>query len=530
MALQKDIYREFEDILGPENISEEPAVLDGYTFYWIPIKYKEKDMAFPSVEESFPRPEAIVLPGSTKDVQAVLKVCNRRGIKSKATSTTYGAFSMVSSKGIIMIDLRRMNRIIDIDEKNMFIVVEPYVSFAQVQAEAMKRGLICHVITAGPSASFLASLTAVHGHNIQGISQGYSGRNLLGFEWVSPAGEILRFGSLGSGAGWFASDGPGPGLRGVVRGVAGTFGGLGVFTKAAGHLHPWSGPSTLEVEGISPEYESKIPPLFEYHIMEWPSWEKCADAQYKIGEAGIAYALHKAGGPGSHGAIISTSNNDWYERWQTGKMHIPEFTQAIVMAANFPEEHDYQVKVLARILEETDGKILPVGEETTFRNRDYIQMIRTCFTGRLAFRATGRHSSGHIMVSGDTIDNAAVALNIADRLKDKYAAKGAIYDDGMYNNWATAIEGGHWGHYEGPPATDPTNEETSIIKAQYDAEAAQATLVAPLSCAWVAVGQENAKIFSPLCGHYDTWMRKIKKAFDPNCVSDPANYISAEKE
>ena len=33
-----------------------------------------------------------------------------------------------------------MNKIIDIDEKNMFAVIEPYVTAAQLQAEAMKRG------------------------------------------------------------------------------------------------------------------------------------------------------------------------------------------------------------------------------------------------------------------------------------------------------------------------------------------------------------------------------------------------------
>jgi glycolate oxidase len=530
MALPKDVYRELEDILGPENISEEPAVLDGYTFYWLPIMFKGEEQTYPAPEEYPPGPEAIVLPGSTKEVQAVLKVCNRRGIKSKASSTTFGAFNMVGGKGVIILDLRRMNRILDIDEKNMYIVVEPYVCFAQVQAEAMKRGLNCNVITAGPSASFLASYTSVHGHNIQGISQGYSGRNLLGVEWVLPTGEVVRLGSPGSGAGWFSGDGPGPSLRGIMRGVAGLCGGLGVFTKAAGHLHPWPGPSIMEIEGISPEYETKIPPLFEYHIMEWPSWEKCADAQYKIGEAGIAYALHKAGGPGSHGAIVTGNNNEYYEKWQTGKMLIPEFSLAIVMAASFSEEHAYQVKVLDRILDETGGKIVPLGEEAIFKNRDYMQMIKTCFTGRLAFRTTGRHSSGHTMVTGDTIDNAAVALNIADRLVDKYAAEGVIYFDGTYNNWATAIEGGHWGHYEGPPLTDVTNEEASRGKMQLDKEAAERSLEAPLSNGWLAMGQEGTKRLSPHCGNFDTWMRKIKKAFDPNCVSDPVGYISAEEE
>ncbi len=532
MALPKDVYRELEDILGPENISEDPAVLEGYAFYQAPIKFKAKNQTYPAPEDYPPGPEAVALPGSTKDVQAVIKLCNRRGIKSKASSTTFGGqFNAVGSKGVIMLDLRRMNRILEIDEKNMYIVVEPYVCFAQVQAEAQKRGLNCNVITAGPSASYLASLTSVHGHNIQAMSQGYSGRNLLGVEWVLPTGEIIRLGALGSGAGWFSGDGPGPSMRGIMRGMAGLNGGLGVFTKAAGHLHPWPGPSTMEIKGISPEYETEIPPLFQYHIMEWPSWEKCADAQYKIGEAGIAFALHKAGGPGSHGAIVTGNNNEYYEKWQTGEFFIPEFSLAILMAANSPEEHAYQAKVLDMILGETGGKIVPLGEKPSFKNRDYIHMVKTSFTGRSAFRLTGGlGAGGGTIVTGDTIDNAAVALNMADRLRDKYAAKGVIYDDGMYNNWATAMEAGHWGHYEGPFMTDVTDEESCKGAMQLDEEATEPPFDVPLSNSWMAMGWVRTKVYSPHCGNFHTWMRKIKKVFDPNNVSDPVGYVSAEEE
>jgi glycolate oxidase len=522
MALKRKAYRELEDILGAENISEEPAVLDGYAFYF---------RRGPGAENQyFTRPEAIVLPGSTEDVQAIMRLCNRHGLKSKATSTSYGPWSAVGGEGVIIIDLRRMNRILEIDEKNMYIVVEPYVSFAQVQAEAQKRGLNCNVITAGPSASFLANYTSMHGHNIQAISQGYSGRNLLGVEWVLPTGEVLKLGSLGSGAGWFSGDGPGPSLRGIMRGIGGLGGGLGVFTKCAGHLHPWPGPPTMEIEGVSPYYEAEIPPLFEYHIMEWPNWEQCADAQYKIGEAGIAYILHKAGGPGTHGSIVTGNNNELYEKRQSGEFTIPEFSLAIVMAGNTPEEHAYQQKVLDRILADTGGKIVPTGEDPTFRKRDYIHLIKTSFSARLAFRLTGSMGPNCLMLAGDTIDNAAVALNMADRFVDKYKAKGVLYDDGGYNNWATAIENGHWGHYEGPLAIDATDEKSFKGAVEADEEARKSVFKVPLSNSWDALGWESTKKISPHCGNFHTWMRKIKKAFDPNTASDPSGYVSAEEE
>ena len=56
----------------------------------------------------------------------------------KPASTAWCDTAQALQKGVIVLDLRRMNRILEIDEKNMFAVVEPYVIGAQLQAEVMK--------------------------------------------------------------------------------------------------------------------------------------------------------------------------------------------------------------------------------------------------------------------------------------------------------------------------------------------------------------------------------------------------------
>jgi len=132
MTLPQDIYREFEDIVGTENISIDPAMISIYSLQrpaTAPGKTK--------MERWFPESEAVMLPGSTKEIQAIVKLCNRRKIKCKVTTTGYGNINMPGSEGVVLLDLRRMNRILELDEKNMMVLVEPYVSFAQVQAEAM---------------------------------------------------------------------------------------------------------------------------------------------------------------------------------------------------------------------------------------------------------------------------------------------------------------------------------------------------------------------------------------------------------
>jgi len=64
----------------------------------------------------------------------------------------------------------------------------------------------------------------------------------------------VRLGSLGSVGEWFCGDGPGPSLRGAIRGNVVPMGGLGVFTLAATKIYHWPGPTSIDLEGVSPKY------------------------------------------------------------------------------------------------------------------------------------------------------------------------------------------------------------------------------------------------------------------------------------
>ena len=177
-----------------------------------------------------PRAGAVVLPGSAEEVQAIVKTCNRYKLKCKAHSTGWGLYGAPITENAIQLDMRRMDRILEIDEKNMFAVIEPYVIGATLQAEAMKVGLNTHMIGAGASCSPLAAATSFQGAGPDSIFMGSGPENLLAAEWVMPTGDILRTGSLGSGLGWFSGDGLGPSLRGYIQG--GTWG-----LRWAGRIH-----------------------------------------------------------------------------------------------------------------------------------------------------------------------------------------------------------------------------------------------------------------------------------------------------
>ena len=128
MELSKWEYGALEDIVGSENISQDPVILDTYNQVW------GNQLVFG--EKWSRRPAAVLLPGSTEEIQAIVKVCNRYGIVFKPFSSGFEitAIALVSDKSV-MLDLKRMDKILEVDVKNMHAVVEPYVSVHKLQIE-----------------------------------------------------------------------------------------------------------------------------------------------------------------------------------------------------------------------------------------------------------------------------------------------------------------------------------------------------------------------------------------------------------
>ncbi len=289
MALEKNVYMELEQIVGAENITDDPAVLDSY-------RYSLAHTAIhlgPFFNTYTPRGAAVLLPGSVEQVEAIVKLCNKYKVKFKASSTFWSAQGYPSEDNTIQLDMRRMDRILEIDEKNMFAVIEPGVIGATLQAEAMKVGLNTHIPGSGCSCSTLASATSYFGSGPGNLYGGWHYDNLLGVEWVMPTGDILRTGSLGSGCGWFCGEGPGPSMKGVARGFLGSKGAMGVYTKCAIKLFAWPGPEKLPVEGIVPAYKTSLPDNFKAYTVAFPSWKAWADAAYMIWDTGLGYLAHR---------------------------------------------------------------------------------------------------------------------------------------------------------------------------------------------------------------------------------------------
>jgi len=143
------------------------------------------------------RPLGVVYPRSTQDVQAVVRAANRYRIPLYPISTgnNIGLGSRsASTAGQVVVDLGyRMNRILDIDERLAFAVVEPGVSYQAMYDELVRRGnkLMLDVTSGPPQGGMIGNaLDKGAGYTPYFDHFGFS----CGMEIVLGSGEVLRTG------------------------------------------------------------------------------------------------------------------------------------------------------------------------------------------------------------------------------------------------------------------------------------------------------------------------------------------------
>jgi glycolate oxidase len=495
VALLRDVYRMLEAIVGPEHISEDPEITDVYAINC-----------------------------STDEVQAIVIVCNRFKIKFKAHSTGWGSWANVDTEDAVLLDLRRMNRILEIDSKNQYAVVEPYVSWAQLMAETMKVGLFPNVIGAGSNTSVLASCTSMLGAGLTGMYTGFNGRNVLGVEWVLPTGEILKLGSLGAGAGWFCGEGPGPSARALMRGNFGAMGSLGVFTKCATKLYHWPGPSTFKIEGESPHYTLAAPiENCRVYGISFPSLENLREAMYKICDAEIAWGMLRSGPLGA--AIAATPSNKEFEQlWERGIFQSRPYALPVLIMADTQREFEYKVRVLEDIIAEEGGSFGRGGIEPKEQARRQLRYLASDRHGQL-FRL-GSYSTS--MGSWGTLDNIIRQEAIAGETKRPYVEKGLMISDDVGNPGIMMCEG-HYGYEECMHVFDPTEPEGVEATVKFlEGETLQACLKHHFSLDNMGTFNLEGKALNKLgkaCYNFHLWQSKILAALDPNGVTESGTYL-----
>lgn len=433
---QSQVRDELARIVGDRYVSIDPATLAGYS-------WKTGLGSVPPGMDKFESvwAVAVVLPATVEEVAEIVRFCNRQGLHFKAHSTGYGSTGNVGVPDAVAIDLRRMDTL-EIDDENRMAVIGPYTTAGRLQAEAFKRGLTCHIVGAGPAHSPLASATSVFGIGVTSHFTSMNARNLLSWEWVSPKGDIVRGGSRGSELGWFSGDGPGPGLRGMIRGMNGAMGALGVFTKIGYKLYPVPFKGLAVNTGQHPQIGMAIPQHCRFYHVVWDAVEDQQRATFEILQADVVMAMLRM--PPDHiGWTVTASNAEYVEKLQDGTL--PEvarvenrFSWSLATGSRSAEEAAWRDRVLHDIVQRTGGRFLDLrveDEEVLYRN-----LMTSHYIPRV-FRPTGGISTTFGIV--DSFQHLSKAISDAEEViaHDSFAEDGKLVRGSPEEHWIWSHEG-----------------------------------------------------------------------------------------
>jgi glycolate oxidase len=174
------------------------------------------------------------MPKDVEEIRRIILLAKREKIPVTpfVYGTNVGGLS-IPAEGSILVDLRRMNRIVSIDDDGMVAVVEPRVTQSQLKKELDKRGLY-YPYTAGPHCGSVMCSALLEGVGNLSLITGNQADNITGLEVVLPTGELVKVGSCTISPYWFAAF-PLPDLRGLFVGWQGT---TGIVTKIGLKLIP----------------------------------------------------------------------------------------------------------------------------------------------------------------------------------------------------------------------------------------------------------------------------------------------------
>jgi (+)-pinoresinol hydroxylase len=182
--------RRFQDAIGRDWVFTSDDDLYSYYDHFSYLKGEPDDLI----------PSAAVGPDTVEQVQAIVRIANEFRIPLYAISTgknfAYGG-PAPNVRGSVTVDLKRMNRVLEVDDKRHFALVEPGVSYIDLYRHIQEHGLKVWIDTPDPGWGSLVGNALDHGIGYTlGFYRDHFGAH-CGMEVVLPNGELLRTGMGG---------------------------------------------------------------------------------------------------------------------------------------------------------------------------------------------------------------------------------------------------------------------------------------------------------------------------------------------
>ncbi len=217
-SVSEEMLAELRTALGDEYVLTAADKLD---------QYKTDEETDP---KKFHLPEAVVLPGCTQEVAAVVKLCNKYHVpvtvRGGGTSLADGAIPVCG--GIVLL-MERMNHILKMDTQAMYMEVEAGVRTIDIQQKANAAGFLYAGDPCSAESCQIGGNLATNAGGNKAVRYGVTRNQVYSLEMVTPTGEIVEVGAR------LKKCSTGYCMEQLVMGSEGT---LGIITKATLKLQP----------------------------------------------------------------------------------------------------------------------------------------------------------------------------------------------------------------------------------------------------------------------------------------------------
>jgi glycolate oxidase len=444
-------------------------------------------------------PSAVVLPTSAQEVSEVVRLANRHRIpvvpRAGGTGLTDGA---VPLRHGIVVDVKLMNQILELDHVNRTVTVGPGINMLKLNEELRGHGYIYPDNPASYPCSLVGGRIGTSGWSLIGARYGHTRDLVISFEIVLPTGEIIRVGDGGGRA--VRKSSSGYQLKHLFMGHQGT---LGIVTEA-----------TLE---LVPRPETEFSAFLAYgdYMDAWRATGELA----RSGVATLAGVV-----------LFDEWKIKYLRRDDEAYIPQPESVKAVIACAAYghAEEVRAGAKRLLRIGKASGGSYL--GDEIS--QGDWASRH-----DRYATPQHGRTRDGQVALMSWHCEDASIPYSELPIVREKWhAIAGGLRERfDMFDDWGMfAYTNGAfkpWGDYL-------TEIDIGIWEMKWDDESWSAWVDAKRELARVSIEhggsisachgscREGEVDLVPLelGGGFDV-MKKIKRALDPGNIMNPGKYL-----
>ncbi|NSL51899.1 FAD-binding oxidoreductase [Calidifontibacillus erzurumensis] len=486
--------QELVDLLGKENVLTE-------------MRHKVTRSAscspFPVQRWKDHLPDIVVLPSTTEDVVGIVKIANKYKVPIVPRGGGSGlADGAVPLKHGIVIDIKKMNQILEIDEENMTVTVQTGINLLRLNEVLGKLGYWHPDDPAGYINATVGGRIGCSGLSLVGSGHGHTRDLVVSLKHVLPTGEVIHVGEGGGKK--IRKSAVGYRLKDLFIGHQGT---LGIATEAV-----------LE---IFPRPEAVFPAFFAFK-----SFEENYKAVYKLGTSGLK----------TLSALIMYDERkiEYLKRDDEAFIPLRDDDRSVICTVLYGTnaEVNEAKKVIFKIAKECGGRYL--GQEMS--EGDWASRH-----DRYHIPFHGRRADGQVVLLSWHCEDAAINYSELPRVKEKWhkiVNKYVEKHDGIFDNWGmfmyTANAYKPWGDYLveidiGVNELAMTEEIwQDWLKMKEEIAKVVVEHEGTISCCHGGTrpGDEEVVIYEELGpnGNYEL-MKKIKKLLDPNNIMNPNKYL-----